>query len=182
MNTCKEFALDDLTAITAIPIANITASSTSSHVNNLTPTIAKADFYPSLTNAITIGHILLNLTQSGGTPNVSSYLVPIRRDTGKAKDDTSDKVAGRLHTVSVNCEIDERGGEIWAPITALTGTPPCSLRLERTPHHLVLSFRDGAMGFVAASEDTYQCTIERDGSKVSAAFRIQNLMGIQLLV
>jgi hypothetical protein len=124
-----------------------------------------------LENAIVIGR---------QAETAAGVLVPIQRNTGKAKDDTSDSVAGRLHTVTVNCEVDERGGEIWAPIAQ--GQPPCSLRLERTAHHLVLSFRDGTRGFVSADTDSYTCNIERDGAKVTVQFRIQNLMGIQMLV
>ena len=180
MNNCKEYVLDDLMAITAIPVGDISASDTGSLANNLTPTIAKAYFTPSLVHAITIGRELFDLTVSGGTANTSACLVPIRRMTGKAKDDTQDSVAGRLHTVTVNCEVDERGGEIWAPTGQ--GQPPCSLLLERDAHHLVLSFRDGTMGFASASADAYLCSIERDGSKITVTFRIQNLMGIQMVV
>lgn len=159
-------------AITAIPVSDISASDIDSPLNRLTPTIPAEEFNPTLDNAIVIGR--QPATDEG-------VLVPIERSTGKAKDDTSDSVAGRLHTVSVNCEVDERGGEIWEPIATMSNVP-CNLRLERTPHHLVLTFRDGKRGFVAATEDTYLCTIERDGAKVSLVFKIQNLMGIQLLV
>ena len=172
MSNCKEFLLDDLMAITAIPVSDIPAGDVDSPVNKLTPTIADDDFNPTLDNAIVIGR---QAATAGGV------LVPIKRLSGKAKDDTQDSVAGRLHTVTVNCEVDERGGELWAPIAAMDGVP-CNLRLERTAHHLLLTFRDDTKGFVAATEDTYQCSIERDGAKVSVAFRIQNLMGIQILV
>lgn len=172
MNNCKEFVLDDLMAITAIPVSDITASDPDSPVNNLTPTISADTFNPTLENAIVIGR---------QAATAAGVLVPIQRNTGKAKDGTQDSVAGRLHTVTVNCEVDERGGELWAPIAEMNNVP-CSLRLERTPHHLLLTFRDDTKGFVAATEDTYQCSIERDGAKVSVAFRIQNLMGIQVLV
>ena len=164
MTNCKEFLLDDLMAVTAIPLANISASDTVSPVNNLTPTIAKSGFAPSLTGAITIG---LQPATAGG------ILIPIRRNTGKVKDDESDSVAGRLHTVSVSCDVDDRDGSVWSHL----------LTLERAPHYLLLTFRDGiTCAFVSATEDTYQCTVERDGSKTTVAFRIQNMMGIQLLV
>lgn len=180
MTACKELVLDDMMAITAIPVGDIPAIDTSSIVNNITPTISASSFNPSLANAITIGRELLDLTVSGGDQNKSTYLVPIKRLSGKAKDEESDSVAGRLHTVNVTCEVDERGGEIWAPIG--DNKPPCSLRLERTAHHLVLSFRDGTRAFVSASDDSYICTIDRDGAKVSVQFRIQNWMGIQMIV
>lgn len=155
--SCKEYQLDDLMAITAVPIANISASDTASPVNKLTPTVAA--FTPAMTGAITIG------MQAGAD-------IPIMRDTGKAKDDESDSVAGRLHTVTVQCEVDDRDGAVWAPL----------LTLERSQRHLILTFRGGARAFVAASQDTYICTVERNGAKTSVAFRIQNLMGIQLMV
>lgn len=180
MANCKEYNLDDMVAITAIPVRDIPADGVGSPVNSLTPTIGKADFHPTLEHAITIGRKLLDLSVAGGTVNRSAYLVPIKRDSGKVKDDSSDSVSGRLHTVTVHCEVDERGGEIWAP----TGQnqPPCCMQLERTAHHLVLTFRDCTMGFVAASEDTYLCTVDRDGAKVSVQFRVQDLMGVQLVV
>ena len=181
MTNCKEFLLDDTVAITAIPVSDISASDTTSPVNNLTPTIDKTTFHPSLAHAVTIGRELLDLTVSGGTANKSAWLVPIKRLTGKAKDDPQDSVAGRLHTVTVTCEVDERGGELWGAVTAL-GNAPCSLWLERTPCHLVLMFRNGTMGFVSATEDSYLCTIDRDGAKVSMQLRVQNWMGIQMLV
>ena len=61
---------------------------------------------------------------------------------------------------------------------------PCiaSNHLERTPCHLLLSFRGGKQAFVSASEDTYLCTVERDGAKTSVAFKIQCMMGIQMII
>lgn len=155
--SCKEYQLDDLMAITAVPVANISAASAMSPVNALTPTVAS--FTPTMTGAIAIG------MQPGAD-------IPIMRDTGKAKDDESDSVSGRLHTVSVSCEVDDRDGAVWAPL----------LTLERSPRHLLLTFRGGARAFVSASQYTYVCTVERNGAKTSVAFRIQNLMGIQLMV
>ena len=164
MNNCKEFVLDDMTAITAIPVSDMPAGSVSSPVNRLTPTIPHGEFAPVLTHAVVIG--IATAAVSGGS------LIPIRRSSGKAKDDESDSVAGRLHSVTVSCEVDERGGEIWSH----------QLFLERNACHLLLTFRDGSRGFVSCTEDTYQCTVERDGAKVSMAFKLQNLMGIQLIV
>lgn len=162
---CKEFVLDDMMAITAIPIADVSASDPSSPVNILAPTISSTGFSPALTHAIVIG--LKTAGETAGT------VIPIKRMTGKAKDDEGDSVAGRLHTVTVTCEVDERGGEIWTH----------QLTLERTAHHLLLTFRDGATrGFVAASEDSYLCNIERDGGKTTVTFRIHCLMGIQMII
>ena len=164
MNNCKEFILDDLMAITAIPVADINASSPTAVVNSLAPTIPKTGFNPTLTHAITIG---LQAATSGGT------LIPIRRKTGKAKDTEGDNVAGRLHTVTVSCEVDDRDGDVWTHL----------LTLERTPSHLLLTFRDGVtQGFVAGSEDTYLCNTERDGNKTAVTIRVQNRMGVQLVV
>lgn len=171
MTNCKEFLLDDVMAITAIPVSDIPAGDVNSPVNKLTPTLDADDFNPTLDNAIVIGR---QAATDGGV------VVPIKRLSGKAKDDPQDGVAGRLHSVTVNCEVDERGGEIWAPIASMDDVP-CSQHLERTAHHLVLSFRDGSRGFVSATEDTYLYTIDRDGAKVSVAFKIQNLTGVQML-
>ena len=163
MNNCKEFVLDDAMAITAIPVTDMPATDAAAPANQLTPVIAKTGFTPVLTNAITIG--IRPATQDG-------ILVPIRRFTGKAKDEESDSVAGRIHTVTVTCEVDDREAEVWGHL----------LTLERTPSHLLLTFRDGiTQAFVAATRDSYTCTTERDGSKTTVTFRIHCLMGIQLL-
>lgn len=163
MNSCKEYSLDDLMAVCAIPLANIPSGDPASAANRLTPTIQSSSFSPSLTGAITIG--VLPALEGGD-------LIPIRRGTGKAKDDSQDAVAGRLHTVTVSCEADDRDGAVWAPL----------LTLERSQRHLLLTFRGGARAFVAATEDSYLCTVERDGAKTTVQFRVQNLMGIQLIV
>ena len=179
--TCKEYLLDDIMAITAIPVTDIPASDPASPANALTPTISSDTFHPTLAHAVTIGRTPLDLTPSGGAQNRAAWLVPIRRLSGKAKDEEGDSVAGRLHTVTVTCEVDERNGEIWAPVTALGGTP-CSLHLERTPCHIVLQFRDATRAFAAATPDSYLCTLDRDGAKVNIQFRLQNWLGLQMLV
>lgn len=164
MANCREFFLDDLMAITAIPLADIDAGDPLSPVNQLTPTIASAGFNPTLTHAVVIG-------RQPATAN--GILIPITRHTGKVKDAESDSVDGRLHTVTVTCETDDRRGEAWALLHAL----------ERTPSHLVLTFRDGiTRGFVAGSEDTWLCNAERDGKNTSVTIRIQNLTGIQMVL
>lgn len=160
MNNCSEFVLDDLMAICAIPVRDFNPGTASWQ---LKPTIPAGNFYPTLTNAIVIG---LQPATEGGR------LVPIMRSTGKAKDDESDSVAGRLHTVTVNCDADDRDGSVWAYLLAL----------ERTQSHLLLTFRDGTRAFAQATIDTYTCTVERNGAKTSVAFRIENIMGIQLIV
>ncbi len=158
---CKEIQLDDVLGIVALPIANIPAGDISSPVNVLTPTVP--DFTPSYTGAIAIG---LQAPAQGVT------LVPIERGTGKAKDDSGDSVAGRLHTVQVSCDVDDRDASAWSPL----------FTLERTPRHLILTFRGGQRAFIAATEDNYTCTVERDGAKTSVIFKIQCLMGMQLIV
>lgn len=160
MASCKEFVLDDAMAITAIPIADFNLGVSAWQV---TPTINSADFSPTLTHSITVG---LQPAIAGGT------LIPIRRFTGKAQDEESDSVSGRLHTVSVTCEVDDRESEVWSDL----------LTLERTPAHLLLTFRDGSQAFVSATEDSFLCKTGRDGAKTSVSFRIQNWMGIQLIV
>lgn len=159
MNNCKEFVLDDVMAVTAIPVSDFNPDTAAWQ---LTPTISNDSFEPTLDNAIVIG--MKPATTDG-------VLIPIMRTTGKAKDDESDGVAGRLHTVTVTCEIDDRNSSVWDNL----------LTLERTPAHLLLTFRDNTQAFVQATEDTYTCEVERDGSKTSVTLRIQCLMGIQLI-
>ena len=160
MNKCSEFVLDDMMAIIAIPVSDFKPGFSAWQ---LTPTIDRSSFGPDLRNAVTIGR---HAASAGGA------LIPIRPFTGKAKDDESDSVAGRLHKVTVTCQADDRDPAVWDYLLAL----------ERTPSHLLLTFRDGTRGFAQATADTYICTVERDGAKTSVAFRIQCLMGIQLIV
>lgn len=168
MTTCKEFILDDLMAITAIPIADYDPASISGVSTGiapwlLAPVIPKAQFNPMLDDAITIG---LQPAVEGGT------LIPIMRLTGKATDDESDQTAGRLHKVTVSCQVDDRDLSVWEHL----------LTLERTYSHLLLTFRDQSHAFVQGSQDTYLCTVDRDGAKTSVQFRIECLMGIQMIV
>lgn len=159
MITCTEFALDDVMAITAIPVTDFSLGTADWQ---LTPTIPGGQFSPTLSGSITIGL----QPAAAGRP-----LIPIIRTTGQAKDGEGDSVAGRLHTVNVACQVDDRDYSVWAHL----------LTLERTPSHLLLTFRNKTQAFASATKDTYLCTVERDGAKTTVAFRIQNLMGVQLI-
>lgn len=157
--SCTEFNLEDLLAIVAVPVADY---SPTAYDWQLKPTITSAAFSPSLINAIAIG---LQPATTGGK------LIPITRKSGKAKDSESDSVAGRKHSVTVSCEADDRDSNTWDYL----------LTLERTPCHLILTFRNGTRAFVQASEDTYMCEVNRENAKTSLDFKIENLMGIQLI-
>lgn len=159
MINCTEI-LDDAIAIVAIPV---TAFDLGAATWQLTPTIQGSAFAPPLSSVITIG---IQPTVAGGA------LVPIIRRTGKAKDEESDSVAGRSHVVTVTCDVDERDTSVWDNLLAL----------ERTPSHLLLTFRDGTRAFVAATKDSYLCMPARDGSKTSVTFKVQNIMGIQTIL
>lgn len=159
MNNCKEYQFDDLMAITAIPIDDYVLST---EAWQLRPTIGTTQFSPTLSHAIVIG---LQPATVGG------ILIPIRRKTGSAKDSESDSVAGRMHTVTVSCKVDDRNGALWDHL----------LTLERTPCHLLLTFRGGQQAFVAVTQDAYTCEIERSGSETGISFKVYNLMGIQLI-
>lgn len=158
--TCTELVREDVLEIIAIPLGNITPGTQSWQLN---PTIDSNRFSPSMAGAITVG--LKPVTPIG-------RLIPIVRETGKAKDSEADSVAGRLHTVNVSCDVDDREHEVWDFLYAL----------ERTESHLILVFRDRSRAFVQATSDTYLCEVERSGGKTTVTFRIQNLMGIQLIV
>lgn len=178
MNNCKEYYLDDARAIRAIPVSEesldtwvvaVDETDPTSPANQLTPTIYEENF------AITDDTIFIGRQRpvEDGEVRDDVAFIPIQPGTGKVKDSAADSVAGRLHTVTVTCEVDDREGEVWENL----------LKLERTPCHLELTFRDGrTRAFVAGSEDTWQCNTERDGSKTTVTIRIQNLMGVQLLV
>lgn len=170
MMNCKEYR-DDVMTITAIPVSKISSAAATSAVLALTPTVSY-DFSQHFdADTIVIGMTKARRIVSG-VANVYGSLIPIKRESGKAKDNEGDSVAGWLHTVTVNCEVDDRDSNVWDDL----------LTLERTPAHLLLTFRDNTQAFVAATEDTYTCEVERDGSKTSVSFKIQNLMGIQLIV
>ena len=172
MTVCKEYFLDDTVAITAIPVDDIPGTSVSSPALQLTPTVAK--FTPTLTRAVTIGI----MSAATGVP-----LIPIVKKTGKAKDDPGDAVAGRSHTVTVTCQVDDRE---FATTQKLGGKDMNILDLlhylELTPCHLMLTFRGGLQGFVAATHDSYHFDYSRDGAKTSATFKVHCPMGIQLMV
>lgn len=159
MNNCKEYR-GDVAAITAVPFSDIAIGATTWQV---TPTINSENFNPTLTEAITIG---VKAATPGG------YLIPVVRDSSSIKDDENDSVAGRLHTVAVKCDVDDRDSEVWDYL----------FTLERTPFHLLLTFRDGQRGFVQATEDTYTCEVTREDNKTSISLTIRNLMGMQLIV
>ena len=156
---CKEFNLDDLLAIIAIPVTDYSCVTQDW---NLKPTIPNTAVSPSLTYPIAIGTMPAT---TGGK------LIPIIRASGKAKDSEDDSVAGRKHSVSVSCEADDRESAVWNYLFSL----------ERTPCHLLLTFRGDTRGFVAATEDTYMCEVDRSGGKTSVSFKIENLMGVQLI-
>lgn len=163
---CGEFDLDDLLAITAIPVADYPLGTLSWQLD---PVIPNTSFSPVYTNAIVIGG--MTPRDKDGNAIAIKGIIPIKKETGKAQDDESDSVAGRKHTVTVSCEADDRDPAAWKLLLAL----------ERTPFHLLLKFRNGTLAFASATEDTYTCKVKRDGAKTSVKFDIENQMGIQLI-
>lgn len=157
---CKEFYLDDVLAIIAVPVNDYDFWP---YVSPLQPTIASADLSLPMTNAIVIGQ---QAATDGGD------LIPIIKMTGKAEDSEDDSVAGRKHTVTVKCEVDDRESDTW----------PLLRTLETTPRHLLLTFRGKKQAFVAASKDTYQFRVSRSGAKTSVQFHIESLSGLQLVI
>jgi len=128
----------------------------------LSPVINQEDYNPVYdSDTITIGRM------AG-----AGLLVPIKNSTGKVKDTSSDSVAGNLHTVNVTCEVDDRDSNI----------PSILRKLKNTPAHLELTSMNGERFFVQSSTDTYLCSIERDGAKVSVSLRVQCTMGLQRIV
>ena len=157
---CKEFYLDDVMAIVAVPVDDYDFWP---YVSPFQPTIARANLSLPLTNAIVIGQ---QAATDGGD------LIPIIKMTGKAEDAEDDSVAGRKHTVTVKCEVDDRDSDTW----------PLLRTLETTPRHLLLTFRGKKRAFVAASEDTYKFSVSRSGAKTSVQFHIESISGLQLVV
>lgn len=157
MVNCKELSLEVM-EIKTIPLDKYDTSGKIS----ISPTIAETDFSPLYDDdTITIG-----------TDTTTGSLIPIMRQTGKAKDTPTDSVAGRIRTVTVSCDIDQRDDEIWDLL----------LQLEREPRHIILTTRDGSVYFCQAMIDTYTCTDERDAEKVTVTFKVQCLMGLQKII
>ncbi len=159
MGSCKEYELDDVMAICAIPVDDYDHWA----VSALSPTIPAEDFTPPLGDAIAIG---LQAAVSGGT------FIPIVRKTGKAKDSPAVSVSGRRHTVTVECDVDDRDTASWTLLH----------QLQRGAYHLLLTFRGNTRGFVAGTADTFLCEVGRDGARTSVSLRVECLMGLQLIV
>lgn len=162
MTPCSEFVLDDVMAITAIKLSSYSNTGTL-----LSPVIDGQYFNPTFdASTVVVG---MAHAESGGSAVGS--LVPIIRSSAKAKDTEADSVAGRSHTVSVECEVDDRDSGKWSILRDL----------ERTPRHLILTLRDGTRTFVRATEDSYICTVDRGDGKTKLSFKVHNLMGMQLI-
>lgn len=149
--------MDDVIAVAAIPVTDYDGSAF------IGASIDSSLFNPPLANAIVIGT---------STPVTNGVLIPIKVGTGSVKDSENDGVAGRSHTVTVSCDVDDRDGEVWDDL----------LLLERSERHLLLTFRGGTQGFVNASRDSYLFHVDRDGSKTTATFKIHNILGVQIIV
>lgn len=188
MNGCLEI-FDDMLSVTAIPVAEIppsyeawrvcktvTEHGTYNTFNAAFPPAKRdevkdeeqqtVDYTPKPNGTVTIGPRLDFPYGKGGR------LIPIIPKSGKAEDGVSDAAAGRLHTVTVVCEVDDRDGTAWADL----------LVLERTPSHLLITSRNGRRAFAEGTEDTYLCKVERSGGKTSVTLRVHDTMGMQLLV
>jgi hypothetical protein len=163
MGSCKEFALDDLMAIAAVPVSKYTPSGTTM----LAPAITDEDTLEMLDGIVDADAIVIGKSSKNG-----SALIPIMRGTGKVKDSENLNTAGRLHTVSVECEVDDRESEAWTLLH----------RLERMAAHLILTSRDGSRFFVQGSDDTYLCTVNRDGEKTGISLKVQCMMGAQMII
>ena len=108
MINCSEFILDDVMAITAIPLAYYTSTD-----GFLSPVLSA--FSPTFgASTIVVG------TQRAMALGVSvGSLIPIIHKTAKAKDSESDSVAGRLHSVTVDCDVDDRDYAVWNVLRTL---------------------------------------------------------------
>lgn len=150
-------------SITAIPLSGVNSASASVASMLLSPTINSEEFAIDTTGSIVIG---LMPVESGGD------LIPIWQSSASAKDTETDGVAGRSHKVVVTCVVDDRDSDTWELL----------LRLQRTPSHLMLGLRDGTNLFVFATEDSYLCEVNREGSSTEMTLTVHNLMGVQRMV
>ena len=178
---CLEI-FDDILSVTAIPVEEIPPSADAWRVEKTVTEHGTSDtFNAAFENKGNVmdGSELVDYSPNpdgtitiGISPDYpSGNLVPIIRNSGKVKDSPSDATAGRLHTVTVTCEVDDRDGTVWADL----------LKLERMPSHLLVTYRNGRRAFAEGTEDSYLCSVERSGAKTSVTLRVQNIMGLQLL-
>ena len=154
-------------AIVAVPVSKYTPGSATSELEQTKRVMLE----PTVSAEVLDGIIDADAITIGTTSQNGSALIPIIKQTGKVKDAESLDTAGRLHTVSVECEVDDRDSEAWTLLH----------RLERKAAHLILTSRDGSRFFVQGSGDTFLCTVNRDGEKTSVSLKVQCMMGVQLL-
>lgn len=161
MSSCIEFSFDNLSGIIALPLDAYTPGA-----EMLLPVIPEGFFNPVIDlHTIAIGY---TANIAGATAGALVELMP---GTGEVRDSESLQVAGRLHTVTVDCKVDDRNQDVMTLLQIL----------ENVPHHLLLTSRNGKMAFVHATEDTYLCTTERDKGAISLQFVIKNLKGMQII-
>ena len=151
--SCKEFALDNLVSILAVPVSK-PLDAVPTGIESLAGLNADAD-------AVTIGSYAL-----------ADTLVRLVPDTGKATDTAADNTAGRLHTVTVKCEADCRDDRAVELLR----------KLERTPSHIVVTSNNGERFGVYATQHTYLCEVEQDAEKTNVTIRIQCMRGLQRIV
>lgn len=101
--------------------------------------------------------------------DAANTVVMIAGMRGSIKDDESDSVAGRIHTVTLTADVNESSASTRSSLR----------RLESRAHALLLYFRDGRMGLVQCDRDSYLTTVARGETHSSIQMRIQDLLGIQ---
>ena len=152
---CTEIPLNELLAIDAVPVADMTVQAQ----------YVLADTLPE--SGVTVVKQNLIRIAAGAA---GAKMIPLNpSERGKLKDDERDALPGRSHTITVDADIND-----------LAATTRAAMRiLERHPHSLLLSFRDGREAIVVTNPDSYVCTTTRDGSRTTINIRIQNVVGVQ---
>lgn len=159
MKNCTETRLKGIAAIIAVPVGDLSLTS-SAKVSPIVKTGDDTQFTFHKGNAIGIGRGSAISTLIRKLPST---------DYSNAKDRESDNVAGRAHTVTVQSEINDDN----------PNTLEYLLILERMAHSLILFLTNGRCYIVTATEDSYQCTVNKDTKSTSVEFHIHNLMGCQ---
>lgn len=154
---CTEIPLYDVQSIDAVPVADVWISAAA----YLATELRNSDFVIDPTRLVRIA------AQDAG-----AGIVPLLLTTrGGIRDEESDGVAGRVHTVTLTADVNEKAASSRAALR----------RLELRPHTLLIRFIDGRSALVVATKDSYLVTTSRDGSKAAITLRIHTAEGLRYI-
>lgn len=164
MENCREF-VREVVEITAVPWAKLAVAGAVMFSPTLDSSASPAHYSVAYdAYAVHIG--------TNAPTGVTSVIPLAYGKSAEVKDTEELSVAGRLHKVTIEAEVDAR-----------TAAAREALRkLELAEYGLVVTYRDRTKAIVAATRDTMRCTVERDKSTTNLTIAIQNFAGCQTLL